>query len=115
MNINQNLNIKHYEENTSEIKEPNSCIKCEEIYRYIIINKLPLKKITCLCCNKEMNEKTFKYFINTIKKEEELNNKEHYENNNERNKIPIFDKKDKIKEKEDKKEDEKIKKSLNQE
>ena len=111
MNINQNLNLKHYEENNLEIKEPNSCIKCEEIYRYIIINKLPLKKITCLYCNKEMNEKTFKYFINLInKEEEELNNKEHYENNNERNKIPIIDKKDKIKEKEDKKEDENKKK-----
>lgn len=59
---NQNLNLKNYQLNKIEVEEPNSCPKCEEIYRYIIINQLPLKKITCLYCHREMNEKTFDYY-----------------------------------------------------
>ena len=66
---NQNLNLQNYQLNNIEIEEPNSCPKCEEIYRYIIINHLPLKKITCLYCHREMNEKTFDYYY----KQENIN------------------------------------------
>ncbi len=52
------------------------CPKCEEIYKYLIYNNMPLKIITCLYCNKTLNEKVYEYFKNLY-----LNNNLFTENN----------------------------------
>ena len=47
----------------------NSCYYCEEIYKYVIINNLPLKIMTCLYCNNTINEKALEFFIEKFRKE----------------------------------------------
>ena len=49
--------------------EPRACKYCEEIYKHLIINNLPIKMITCLYCHREMNSKTLEYYINECKRE----------------------------------------------
>ncbi len=66
-----NTNIKTFESIKIEY-----CPKCEEIYKYLIYNNMPLKIITCLYCNKTLNEKVYEYFKNLY-----LNNNLFTENN----------------------------------
>lgn len=56
--------------------DPNSCTYCEEIYKYTIMNNLPLKIMTCLYCNKQMNGSSLEFYLRKYKDELE----EHYKN-----------------------------------
>ena len=58
-NSNNNFNNVKTESSKNEY-----CPKCEEIYKYLIYNNLPLKIITCLYCKKTLNEKVFEFFKN---------------------------------------------------
>ena len=72
---------------TAPHKKPSAsyCDKCEEIYKYCILNKMELKIITCLYCDNELNEKAFEIISKKFKTElieakmSELNVIGHYE------------------------------------
>ena len=65
---NQNFLTTNSNNNFNNVKTESSkneyCPKCEEIYKYLIYNNLPLKIITCLYCKKTLNEKVFEFFKN---------------------------------------------------
>jgi hypothetical protein len=62
--INPNINIPiNYDQ------DPNSCTFCEEIYKFIILNNMPLKMMTCLYCNKQMNGVSLEFYLRKYKNE----------------------------------------------
>jgi hypothetical protein len=73
---NSHPNPNYNSNQNSSSSEPNSCNYCEEIYKYTIMNNLPLKIMTCLYCNKNMNGTSLEFFLHKYKDELEA----HYKN-----------------------------------
>ena len=64
---NNNIHVNKIEEENEE--EPRACKQCEDVYKYLIMNNLPIKLITCVYCHRTMNRKTLDYYIEQCKKE----------------------------------------------
>lgn len=83
---NNNINVNKIEDENEE--EPRACKQCEDVYKYLIMNNLPIKLITCVYCHRTMNRKTLEFYIEQCKKEM----KEKYEKEvgvNKKNKFDI--------------------------
>ena len=83
---NNNINVNKIEDENEE--EPRACKQCEDVYKYLIMNNLPIKLITCVYCHRTMNRKTLEFYIKQCKKEM----KEKYEKEvgvNKKNKFDI--------------------------
>ena len=64
---NNNIHVNKIDEENEE--EPRACKQCEDVYKYLIMNNLPIKLITCVYCHRTMNRKTLDYYIEQCKKE----------------------------------------------
>lgn len=68
---NMNLNNNEYANtNTSTVNpsiDNDSCNYCEEIYKFIILNNLPLKIMTCVYCQKQMNKGSLEFYLGKYK------------------------------------------------
>jgi hypothetical protein len=80
INVFNNPSNLTYTNNVSNQHDVNSCAYCEEIYKYIIFNNLPLKLMACVYCKKETNPSSLNFYVNKFKQELECRNKKFNEN-----------------------------------
>jgi hypothetical protein len=75
MNMNMNMGMNIPPQNSysnfylDRDMDANSCTYCEEIYKFTIMNNLPLKLMTCLYCNKVMNGNSLEFYLRKYKSE----------------------------------------------
>lgn len=66
---NYNQNTIYTPKKPIHVNEPKYCSYCEEVYKYTIVNNLPLKIITCVYCQTKINQITLDHFLSKYKKD----------------------------------------------
>lgn len=63
------VNTSNVQYEKSDLFDLNSCIHCEEIYKFSIFNDIPLKAMICSFCNNELNTNSLDFYITKYKEE----------------------------------------------